>query len=449
MPTFLCFFNMRLLFMRPLLLLPFVAAFFSSAQSQAQGVRLDSLWGKIVGTVNAMSFSPDSKQLVLAVDDGWIRFYNATDGKLLDSIAPQYKSYQLQYSQDGTLLFTMNYKGGIEVYSSKDYHNSHFKGLDTEIGLREPDWIHSMDVSPDARYIALTVIRPDYNVRTNDVYQYMMVFSYPELQLLWQKEVPRYYASVKATIPAIKVAFSTDGNSLIGQYGRSVIRWNWKDTTLKNEQLLGDISPDKEVIAYSPDRNYCVVQSNYICSMQEKKLLNPFIEGLTKGSYSEYYKGVAFTASCNTVIITDNFQPIFVNLGTRTLIKGFNIHSASDFCLSPDSSMLASYGYRVRNDKIHWNVSSVDEESPTQEISIFPLPSKEQTTIVISTVEDIPFTRIYITDEMGIRIQTLYEGAIVGGKTFVLDNSTLASGSYNLTLEYGRSVVNKPFIITK
>ena len=53
--------------------------------SYAEGVRLDSLWGRIVGNVNALLFTPDSKQLLIADDVGIVRVVDALTGEQRDS----------------------------------------------------------------------------------------------------------------------------------------------------------------------------------------------------------------------------------------------------------------------------------------------------------------------------------------------------------------------------
>lgn len=69
-------------------------------QSSSQAIRLDSLWTKF-GGVGAMSFSPDSKTLLiaelqkLAGGSGTIRFYDAATGIEKDSI-PETEYYDVR-----------------------------------------------------------------------------------------------------------------------------------------------------------------------------------------------------------------------------------------------------------------------------------------------------------------------------------------------------------------
>lgn len=425
--------------LRLLLLLPFLAALFPPAQTQAQGVRLDSLWGKNIG-VRAMTFTPDSKQLLITGGDRWIRIFNAQDGKIIDSLYPQEDCWQLQFSKDSTQLYASGMLG-LQIFDSRTYKvvGSYLSNSDTY------RIIHSTAISPNNKFFAVKLYVSDNN--RNYTCQRMTVIDKEDMEVVWQKDIP--VTRPDGLYPISDISFSADGNYILGQREYSYCRWNIHDTS-QVEELLVDSLVKTSLIAYSPDNQYWVAQSNLIYSIAENRWINQDIIGFKKGNHNLYNRDAAFTASGNTVIVCDSFKLVFINLGTKTALKGFNFPSVTTFCLSPDSSMLASYNGKVRNDKIHWNVSSVKEESPMQEISIFPLPSKEQTTILINSIEDIPYSRITIIDARGITVQTLYEGAIASGnRSFALDNHSFASASYTLRLESDRSVVSKTFIISK
>ncbi|MFN8368918.1 MAG: T9SS type A sorting domain-containing protein [Candidatus Kapaibacterium sp.] len=409
----------------------------------AQSITLDSLWGKYVGGMRTMSFSPDSKHLLIADDTGGVKVLNALTGDEVYNFTPLFGCYIMKYSEDGSRLY-LGGSGGMDIRNAKTYER-----IDT-MGFKTPRGISAAlcDVSPDEKHI---VIISGYTTPDAQYTSYL-VYTYPERQFVWQKDVVSYSVPLKIRYAEGKVVFTNDGNHILGLNTTSLCKWDWRDSTKPAEVLINNL-PNLELISFSPDRNYFVLKSNYIYSIPEKKLLE--IVGLKHDTPSTPAIGCTYTQSTSTTVVTYDIYPHFVNLGSKKVFaKADKLKGLSyQILLSKDSSMFATtWGIEgIQMLRTNWLTSDViNNYEYNTEIIITPLPSNIQTIITVKSIDVILDSKLTVTNEQGIELQTLHTGNLqIGDNRFIINNQTLPSGIYFLQLSVGKQLITKQFIITK
>ena len=239
------------------LLLSVCALICAASSVLSQEIRLDSLWAKF-GGVGAMSFSPDSKTLILAEPQklaggsGTIRFYDPATGIEKDSI-PGTESYDLRYTPDGKRIVQVGFGGEIKLYNAETYK--------LEKSVNAPQNAGYIDFSADGNIIVsagsnvITVVDI-----TEGVVKAVIKRPY---QYSTGPNKTEYYRNGK-------VCFSADGRYVIGKYANALVRWDWQTVPDKPETLI-PLIPNRAILSFSPDKHYLVQQSNYLWNIIEKK----------------------------------------------------------------------------------------------------------------------------------------------------------------------------------
>ncbi len=225
--------------------------------ARAQSITLDSLWGRFVGGMNTMSFSPDSKHLLIADDTGGVKVLNALTGDEVYYFTPQYGCDEIKFSSDGKHMYLAGAEG-MDIRDTKTYQR-----IDTLKFITPKGYISStFDISPDEKYV---LYQTGYGGMNEDYVRYI-VLSYPEKQVVWQKDVVSYSVPLKTRYEGGKVVFSNDGNYILGLNTTSLCKWDWRDSTKPAEVLINNL-PNLELISFSPDRNYFVLKTHQLWSI--------------------------------------------------------------------------------------------------------------------------------------------------------------------------------------
>lgn len=418
---------------RIVLLAIVLLALYNNPSAKAQEIRLDSLWAK-QGGVFAMSFSPDSKALVIGEDgdEGQIRIFEAQTGKEIDSIAHS-DFVDMQFTTNGKQLMVID-RTAIKFYNSTTYK------LERTIQYDQGGLI---TFSSNGLVVALAggssitifdIERGEVLAKLSRPYQY-----YPDPQHPFQTE---YYHNGK-------VSFSADGKYVIGKYENSIVRWDWQNAPTKPEILIGDIG-NRAIIGFSPDGRYLVQQTNYIWDITERKQV--LIEGI-EPTYHDNNNFAVFSIDNKYLFcFNSQLQVNIVNLEQKKILYNTE-KGAKEIAVSNDNQYLSyrGVGSRVRTFRIIWNPNSVQSE-PTfsPEISITPQPGKELVTIEIEAPYVYLDCNVSVTTSIGSLVRHLFKGTIpIGKQTFMFPTAEISSGQYSVVMSYGGRTTSVPFIITK
>ncbi len=425
---------------RILLLAIVLLALYNNPSAKAQEVRLDSLWAK-QGGIGAMSFSPDSKTLILAEPQklaggsGTIRFYDVVTGIEKDSI-PETEYYDVRYTPDGKRIVQVGFGGEIKLYNAETYK--------LEKSINAPQNAGYIDFSTDKNII---VSAGSNLITVVDIAEGVVkaVINRPDKYSTGPNQTEYYWNG--------KVTFSADGKYIIGKYENSLVRWDWQNAPTKPEILIGDIG-NRAIIGFSPDKKYMVQQSNYVWDLQQGKQV--IIEGM-ESNYTENGDVADFSSDSEKLICTRNAQTrndrlIIVDIPTRKLVFTSN-YSANSLSLSPDNQMLSFHGTGnyTRLYRLNWEPnSSVSEQEISPRISVSPLPGQEIIHIEVQTPTPYHDCRISIVSSVGATVREIYQGNItVGKQTYMFLTAGLSSGQYSVVMSYGGKTTSVPFIITK
>ena len=401
--------------------------------SVGQEIRLDSLWAK-QGGVFAMSFSPDSKTLVIGEDgdEGQIRIFEAQTGKELDSIAHSFY-VDLAFTPDGKKLLAID-QTGIKIFNGTTYKYERtisynqggliaFSPDESKLALAGDSWIAIVDIQKGEVLTKLT--RPDSYV--------------PD---------PKHPTTTNPYWNG-KVSFSADGKYIIGKYENSLVRWDWQNASTKPEILIGSFG-NRAIIGFSPDKKYLVQQSNYLWDIEKKKQVA--IEGMD-AVYHETNDHMAFSIDNKYMIcVNDRLQLTIVSLAQMKVI--YNTEKGADEMVISNDNLYLSYlgvGGRVRTYRIDWDASSVESEQSNMPMLVLkPQPGKETITLEVVAPQSYKDCEIVVISSLGTRVKYIYNGSIPTGKqTYYLPTTGISSGQYSVVMSYNGKIVSVPFIISK
>ncbi|MBX7156365.1 MAG: hypothetical protein K1X91_15520 [Bacteriodetes bacterium] len=408
----------------------------------AQSITLDSLWGKFVGNINAMVFTPDSRSILIGNDEKQLVRYNALTGDTISIIPTLYGAQECIFTKEGNKLFIRGFKG-IEIKDA-----STFQTLDSlPVPTKEHDFA-SFDINNDGSIIAVKSHVWD----SKEVFYWeIAVYNNSTKQTVWSVKT-KGALGTNSRYPEGKIALTPDGNYVLGQNSFFLCKWNWRDSIQPGEILIENI-PNLELISFSPDRNYFVLKSNYIYSIDQKKCINKDIPNFIEGSTSDYGIGCAFTNSSNTIIVTNNRVPFIIDINSLKVLKRTNFAYTGRISLSHDSNFIAfqlgSDGLHVHN--LSWITTNVaDDSKPTATLTVLPLPSTEQLSVIVHCFTSNNDCSIIVYNDRGEVIQKVFSGVILDGDTtFNISTSELSSSHYNVVLKINATSISKPFIITK
>ncbi|MBS1536305.1 MAG: hypothetical protein JST20_00990 [Bacteroidetes bacterium] len=421
--------------MKKLILLLAIVLFALYNTSTAQEVRLDSLWAK-QGGVGAMSFSPDSKTLLIAEPEkfiggsGTIRFFDPQTGIEKGSIEETvYQS--VTYTPDGKFIIMGCTDGTVKLYNASTLQLS-----------KEIPCIYGGEIalSSDGSKAAFA----------GDKYIAIIDLLLGAFQVVIER--PREYTtSPGQTNPYFngKVTFSADGKYIIGKYENSLVRWDWQNAPDKPEVLIGSFG-NRAIIGFSPDKKYLVQQSNYLWDLQQGKQVA--VEGI-ETVYNENNYNVVFTEDGKYLFyMNSKLQATIINLNDKKIVYGTE-RGAKEMAVSNDNQY---YSYRgvgnvVRTYHITWVPNSVKSDSESlPKISVSPLPGQDILRIEANFPTPYPDCNISVITSSGSVVKVVYHGSISAGKqTYMLQTTEISSGQYSVLMRYGGKITSVPFIITK
>jgi WD40 repeat protein len=262
--------------MKTLLLICMALIFVANAH--AQEVRLDSLWAKF-GGVGAMSFSPDSKTLLiaeppkLAGGSGTIRLHDPQTGIEKGNI-PGTSYTSVDYTPDGKYIIMGCTDGTVKLYDPVTLEL--YKAIPCIYGgyfAFSPDGTKAALASE--KYIAIVDLASEV---------FLTVITRPDQYSVGPNKFEPYNNG--------KVCFSADGNYIFGKYRGSMATWDWRNAPDNPQTLFG--LPNFAILGFSPDKSLFVLQSNYLWSMAEKKQLP--VEGMVSNNDETGYNAT-FTAN--------------------------------------------------------------------------------------------------------------------------------------------------------
>lgn len=398
----------------------------------AQEIRLDSLWAK-QGGVAAMTFTPDSKTLLIGEDgeEGQVTVHNVTDGSQRAPFFLPGKEYSdFKYTPDGKYLVVAETKKIVLVNP---------QAYDSVGVIENVEQIGFLTISDDSHYAA--VANYYSNIVVVDLLERVVkaVLTRPD----------KYNVGVNQTMPYLngRVSFSPDGKYIIGKYENSLVRWDWRNTPSQQEIIIGDIG-NRALIGFSPDKKYFVQQSNYIWDLVEKKQIS--IEGM-QASYDENSYNSTFTTDGKYLFCLDKTLVTIVNLEQKKVAYATG-RFAMNMAVSADNSYYTFY--RPSNTRVYRmtiNPNSVNSElgfQPT--ITINPMPSKDFFRVEIETQHSYTNCTINIISSIGAKVGNIYQGDIfVGKQVFTFSTSGLSPGQYTIVVSSGAETTTIPFIITK
>ena len=401
----------------------------------AQEIRLDSLWAK-QGGVAAMTFTPDSKTLLIGEDgeEGQVTVHNVTDGSQRAPFFLPSKAYaDFKFTPDGKYL-VVSEQEKVVLLNPQTFDS---------VGVIENVTITgNVSFSDDSRYAVIagmysSVVVIDLLERVVKAVLYRPSSYVPD-QTHPTQTAPYWNG---------KVSFSQDGKYIIGKYENSLVRWDWHNTLSQQEIIIGDIG-NRALIGFSPDKKYFVQQSNYIWDLIERKQIS--IEGM-QASYGENSYNSTFTTDGKYLFCLDKTLVTIVNLEQKKVAYATG-RFAMNMAVSADNSYYTFY--RPSNTRVYRmtiNPNSVNSElgfQPT--IAINPMPSKDFFRLEIETQHSYTNCTINIISSIGAKVGNIYQGDIfVGKQVFTFSTSGLSTGQYTLLLSYKTGTISTPFIITK
>jgi len=397
--------------------------------STAQEVRLDSLWAKR-GGVTALSFSQDSKHLLIADDLGLATIYDAATGIKIDTIERS-GYYDVSYSPDGKRIIMDSYGGFIRVYSAATFR------LEKKIPCIYGGYIN-FSPNPDIVVFAGPSHIAVVDIESGELKAHI---SRPDKYNTAPNKYESYFNG--------KVCFSADGKYIIGKYANILVQWDWRNTPDKPEQLIPNL-PNRAIIGFSPGKTLFVQQSNNLWSIAEKKQI--LIDGFGGGDFTENGFGCAFTTDSQRIFCTQSTQAVIVNISQRKRqhATGFSV---GNIAVSSDSKLFALHGAGNYSKvyRINWEVNSVETEPEiSPKITVSPLPGQENIRIEVQIPYPYPDCHIWVTSSAGAFIREIYRGDIgLIKQTFMFPTTEISSGQYSVLMSYGGKTTSIPFIITK
>ncbi len=407
----------------------------------AQSITLDSLWGKFVGNINAMVFTPDSKSILIGNDEHQLVRYNALTGDTISIIPTLYGAQECIFTKEGNKLFVRGFKG-IEIKDAVT-----FQTLDSlPIPTKEHDFA-SFDINNDGSVIAVKSHVWD----SKEVFYWeIAVYNNSTKQTVWSVKT-KGALGTNSRYPEGKIALTPDGNYVLGQNSFFLCKWNWRDSIQPGEILIENI-PNLELISFSPDRNYFVLKSNHLYDIRLKQEL--IIDGLGQGSVNEYAFRALFTSDNRFAIVSKDYNVYFVDILLKKSFLTKVQKTGRAMAISNESALLAtSYGKEnIIVNKIDWLTKITGDELSDNEFSIAVVPSitSNKNIIKVYTNKDLNKVEISISNTNGNIVTNIYQGFVPLGETeYILTNQSIASGIYYVNCHFGTHVVSKPFIITK
>ncbi|MBX7156748.1 MAG: hypothetical protein K1X91_17450 [Bacteriodetes bacterium] len=409
--------------------------------ARAQSITLDSLWGKFVGNINAMVFTPDSKSILIGNDEHQLVRYNALTGDTISIIPTLYGAQECIFTKEGNKLFVRGFKG-IEIKDAVT-----FQTLDSlPIPTKEHDFA-SFDINNDGSVIAVKSHVWD----SKEVFYWeIAVYNNSTKQTVWSVKT-KGALGTNSRYPEGKIALTPDGNYVLGQNSFFLCKWNWRDSIQPGEILIENI-PNLELISFSPDRNYFVLKSNHLYDIRLKQEL--IIDGLGQGSVNEYAFRALFTSDNRFAIVSKDYNVYFVDILLKKSFLTKVQKTGRAMAISNESALLAtSYGKEnIIVNKIDWLTKITGDELSDNEFSIAVVPSitSNKNIIKVYTNKDLNKVEISISNTNGNIVTNIYQGFVPLGETeYILTNQSIASGIYYVNCHFGTHVVSKPFIITK
>lgn len=404
-----------------------------ASTTHAQEVRLDSLWAKFGGFAS-MTFTPDSKQLLLAAPDGAVGIYESTTGlQQSEFTLPANGFGDIRYTPDGRYLIVSE-KSRVKILKPQTWDSLGIIENVPQVGF--------LAFSDDNRYAAVANRYSDIVVIDLEDRIVKTVLSRPDKYNITPNHSEPYWNG--------KVCFSSDGKYIIGKYANTLVQWDWKNSPDKPETLFA--LPNYAILGFSPDKKYMAQQSNYIWDIQQKK--QEQIEGLDS-YYNQEVTTFSSTLNGTFLVVTkqSEYTAQFINIAQKKVVSATPLRYAYTICISPDSNYL-SYNYAdgmVQLRKINWQSTGVTETPAiAPSIQVNPLPSSGDMEILVNTERVYSHSRIEIRSMRGELVAVIHESSLPqGGNKFSFSSLGLASGSYNLILHYDNLSVSHQFIIAK
>ncbi|MFN8367958.1 MAG: hypothetical protein U0Y96_12060 [Candidatus Kapaibacterium sp.] len=405
---------------------------------EAQTIKLDSLWGKYVGTVYAMCFTPDSKYLLVAFDNYRTTIFDAQTGEELRTFKTHYGCFEMKFSNDGTKLYSFS-SGGVDILDATT-----FTSLDTvSFSFPSEEGATQYDVTNDGKYF---VVKNGYEGINTDYYR-MRVISYPEKKVVWTKDLIRWQNNFRN--PDGKVTFTNDDKFVLGQNQSSLCKWDWKDS-LKPPVFLIDNLPNNEIKAYSSDKNIIYIKGFEFWSIVNKSKLQ-ISESFT-ASDDEH---CLFTIDGKYILVNDKWLLKIVSLEKQKVIL-VDSTLTGKIAVSSDFSILARKTFRnvMIVDKVNSHLLHINDNSnvTNNKLSVIvkPTPSTTLAEISINAPIDISHVQLSVFNSEGQLLKHLYSGELSYGKTiFNLNTVDFSSGVYQILLVTKNINITKPLLITK
>ncbi|MBX7155836.1 MAG: T9SS type A sorting domain-containing protein [Bacteriodetes bacterium] len=404
----------------------------------AQSITLDSLWGKYVGTVYAMCFTPDSKYLLVAFDNYRTTIFDAQSGEEIRTFKTHYGCFEMKFSPDGGKLYSFS-SGGVDILDATT-----FTSLDTvSFSFPSEEGATQYDVSNDGKYF---VVKNGYEGINTDYYR-MRVISYPEKKVLWLKDVVRWNSNFGYANS--KVTFSNDGSYILGLSMNSLCKWNWKDSTSVVNYLIRNL-PNQELISFSKDRNYCILLGNFIYDLRtgEQVLLNEVKSDITDYSYGSF-----LTLNNKLLLTTVKYNLFIVDFTSKRILANTKLEYVyGNYALNADNSLLVTpFGVDyIRIHRVVNTINKVDEER-FDELKLDAILNQNSENVTLNIIsKNNTNANIYITDLNGKEIFNLKEIKLyLGLNQVTLNRQDLVTGTYYINVSLNNKVYTTSFIITK
>ncbi|OMJ90338.1 hypothetical protein SteCoe_7366 [Stentor coeruleus] len=310
-------------------------------------------------TLNAISFSGDSKYFATGVKDNFICIHNIDENTSSTFLAnPQSKISSLQFGPKGYFLLCAYEDGTFSYWDNIE------KGVRGKVTRAHNLKINCIDISSDSNYI--------------------ITGSEDTTAILWSKEyMDKIFSFENHTMPVTAVAFANKGNNVILGYNDGQLHvWGYKEKTLKltlkyhkttitsisipkgqssslfascSENILcvWDLTTRKSLFTYEYNKDkitsLCYNQncSLLACSLESKKVdvisMNDFKTQTTFYDHSELITQVLFTTDDKYFASVDsgkiNILKLSCNKNRKIASYGQNVIA---LCLNKDRSEIAS-----------------------------------------------------------------------------------------------------------